>query len=222
MRTRSITIVSAGLALLVLAWWLLRPSARVPGDDPVAAVSTQRPGAEPSGSSMGPGASVAGGRAQPGVHLPQIQAGPDDIDPERRGPSNLPAGTERTRLAASGKLAHYVIEEYAESFRECYEQHVAADPDIPTRALLEFRIEAEPRDTGDTWGQVREVQVLTGGPDYDLMEHDSFEVCCTAAVIELQLDPPGGRSGGEMRFGMTIDLDSGELVDDNRGAGQAQ
>jgi len=158
----------------------------------------------------------------PAVHLPQIQEAPDDIDPERRGPSNLPAGTERTRLAASGKLAHYVIEEYADSFRECYEQHLAADPELPDRALLEFTIDAEPRDTGNQYGQVREVQVLTSGPDYELMEHNNFEFCCTAAVIELELDPPGGRKGGSMRFGMTLDLATGDLVDENRGQGQAQ
>ena len=168
-------IVAFGLGLLLLAWWLIRPSAHGPSPtEPAGQVARTTPtsedGTDRPQRSLGPGVS-------PVVNLPQLLAGPDDIDPERRGPSNLPPGTQRTRLAASGKLAHYVIEEYADSFRECYEQHAAQDPDIPTRALLEFTITAEPRDTGDQFAQVTQVQVLTGGADYDLMEFGAFEGC---------------------------------------------
>ncbi len=219
MKRRLPLVVLAVLGLFLLTWWMLR-SPEPSGDDGGASVAggsvtPARIRTEPLPIRERPGVS-------PAVHLPQIQAGPNDIDPDRRGPSNLPPGTQRTRYAGSGKLAHYVIEEYADSFRECFEQHRAEDPELPTRALLEFTISAEPRDTGNQYGTVREVQVLTGGPDYDLMEHNAFEFCCTEAVIQLQLDPPGGREGGEMRFGMTIDLDRGELVDENRGQGQAQ
>ncbi len=214
---RVVLLIAAASIALLLAWWLLRGE-RGP-DGPPSAASTPVEAASPDGSSGSRG-SPSG--SIPAVHLPQIQAGPDDLDPEAVGPSNLPPGTQRTRYAASGKLAHYVIEEYADSFRECFQQHRAAAPELPERALLEFRIVAEPSDTGAFHGEVREVQILTGGPDYDLMEHNSFEFCCTEAVIGLELDPPGGRAGGEMKFGMTIDLASGELVDEARGQGQAQ
>jgi hypothetical protein len=219
MKHRIPITVLAGLGLLLLAWWLLRPADRGP-EAPAQGLAPVSE-AEPA-SITGPRSLASRPGVSPAVHLPQLQAGPDDIDPERRGPSNLPPGTPRTRLAASGKLAHYVIEEYAESFRECFEQHGASDPDLPTRVLLEFTISAEPIDTGDPVGTVTDVQVLTGGADYELSEHAAFEGCCAQAVTELELDPPGGRRGGQMRFGMTIDLDQGELVDEARGAGQAQ
>lgn len=219
MKPRIPIAVLVGLALALLAWWLLRPPA---GVDPSGAQAELQPPV--SGPAALPGSirSSAPRGDLPAVHLPQIHVAPDDIDPERRGPGNLPPGTPRTRLAASGKLAHYVIEEYAESFRECFEEHQGADPELPTRVLLEFTITAEPIDTGEPHGVVSDVQVLTGGADYELTEHADFEGCCAVAVQALELDPPGGRRGGQMRFGMTIDLDQGELVDEARGAGQAQ
>ena len=219
MNPRILIAVLVAVALALLAWWLLRAPVSS-GPDPEQAQPTPPSSATAGLPSARTPASERG--AVPAVHLPQIQTGPDDIDPERRGPSNLPPGTQRTRLAASGRLAHYVIEEYADSFRECFEQHSAADPEIPTRALVEVTITAEPIDTGDPYGMVTDVQVLTGGADYELSEHADFEGCCALAVQELELDPPGGRRGGQMRFGMTIDFDRGELVDEARGAGQAQ
>jgi hypothetical protein len=198
--------------LLVLACWLFCPRpAPAPAPPELAPAAPAGPATErplPPGAVRGAPVDPA---AVPGVHLPQIHAGPDEVDPERQGgASNLPPGVTRARVAASGKLAHSVIEEYAESFRECYRSHGTTDGELPREALLEFTISADPRDTGDQFGTVSEVQVVTGEADYELMDHQAFERCCVEAVEDLELDPPGGRRGGSMRFGMGIDLDPEE------------
>jgi hypothetical protein len=209
---RALVLLSLIGLLIGLAWWFASQP-----DAPPASSEPSEPPERPAPRAR----AEAPAPVAPSVHLPQLRAGPEDDQGAGPGPTNLPPGTPRARIAASGKLAFTVIEEYAEAFRACYEQHGTADPDLPAQALLEFTISAEPRDTGDQYGTVREVQVLTGGPDYELMEHNAFEFCCTEAVIELELDPPGGRGGGEARFGMTIDLATGEIVGAPKGPIQA-
>jgi hypothetical protein len=209
---RAAILLSLASLLALLAWWLTRRL-----DPPAAERATLPvpPVAEPRLRAPTP-------PPAPAVHLPQLRAGPGDEEAEPSGPTNIPPGTPRARLAASGKLAFTVIEEYAESFRACFEEHRGEDPDLPEQALLEFTIRAEPRDAGEPFGTVSQVQVLTGGADYEGMEHSAFESCCAEAVVELELDPPGGRAGGQARFGLTIDLIEGEIVGAPKGPIQAE
>ncbi len=195
---------AVGLALAGLVWWLLlsrdgAPPPVTPPPEPVAqAPSSARPTI--------PGA-VRGGpvdlSGQPAAHLPQLQAGPADHDPSQ-GPANLPPGAKPQRVALSGKLSHAAIEDYMASFQDCADQH--PDPDRSSQALLSFTITAEPTDEGDPFASVTAVQVLTGDPALDAQQQPgAFEGCCVEAVRHLELDPPGGRGGGQARFVLMLE-----------------
>ncbi len=193
MRQRAAIVVALGLLAALLAALLLgrRQRPAVPGSTPQAAPARSASSAPPTATTEA-----------------EIERGVEpvtDAEPEQpAGPSNLPPGTAPVYETEGGLMLPGAVELEVQAYRDCYQRYVKLDPELPPTGLLEFTIESETVDTGGTIGQVREVQLRLGQQDYELGEHQEFELCAYEAVQEMIFLPPAG--GGSIRVGITVDL----------------
>lgn len=199
-------------ALLVCAWWVLRPDAAEPEADPEMEAS-RPPGASVSAS---PGATspprVAGRReratpakpragrrrrpmtpAQHRARLAEILRRLQQATPEATGSQGAGAtggaGEQKKTRPLTARYLKSAIKEIVPLFKECYENALKNDPKLSGKLVVQFEIVGDP----EVGGLVAHSKI---DPKRSTIKAAGLNECVRESVYALELDAPeeGGKT----------------------------